>query len=140
MNCWSRRCAFGMERLPCHRDRVLGSNSIRQRSNASGCRKTCLFPTAIIPIWFLDATILRPPGPMMCRKCASYHNPPPIPGWLLRRTPTHPEMAHITYSEAIRQTLRTLMQNDERVVLLGEDIGRYEGVFKCTRGLLSEFG
>lgn len=49
-------------------------------------------------------------------------------------------MAHITYSEAIRQTLRTLMQNDERVVLLGEDIGRYEGVFKCTRGLLSEFG
>jgi pyruvate dehydrogenase E1 component beta subunit len=49
-------------------------------------------------------------------------------------------MAHITYSEAIRQTLRTLMQKDERVLLLGEDIGRYDGVFKCTRGLLSEFG
>ena len=49
-------------------------------------------------------------------------------------------MAHITYSEAIRQTLRTLMQSDQRVLLLGEDIGNYDGVFKCTRGLLREFG
>ena len=35
-------------------------------------------------------------------------------------------MAHITYSEAIRQTLRTLMQEDQSVLLLGEDIGCYE--------------
>jgi pyruvate/2-oxoglutarate/acetoin dehydrogenase E1 component len=39
-------------------------------------------------------------------------------------------MAHITYSEAIVQTLRKLMQKDERVLLLGEDTGRYDGVCK----------
>jgi len=49
-------------------------------------------------------------------------------------------MAKITYSEAIRQTLRELMHRDDRVLLLGEDIGLYDGVFKCTRGLLAEFG
>jgi pyruvate dehydrogenase E1 component beta subunit len=49
-------------------------------------------------------------------------------------------MAKITYSEAIRRTLRELMLKDERVLLFGEDIGAYDGVFKCTRGFLKEFG
>jgi pyruvate dehydrogenase E1 component beta subunit len=48
-------------------------------------------------------------------------------------------MPKITYAEAIRRTLRELMRKDDRVLLFGEDIGLYDGVFKCTRGLLKEF-
>lgn len=46
----------------------------------------------------------------------------------------------ITYLEAIRQTLRRALAEDERVVLLGEDIGLGGGAFRATEGLLEEFG
>ena len=46
----------------------------------------------------------------------------------------------ITYLEAIREALRQEMQRDERVILLGEDIGVYGGAFGVTLGMLQEFG
>jgi pyruvate/2-oxoglutarate/acetoin dehydrogenase E1 component len=46
----------------------------------------------------------------------------------------------ITYIEAVREALRQEMQQDERVILLGEDIGVYGGAFGVTMGLLQEFG
>jgi len=49
-------------------------------------------------------------------------------------------MREITYLEAVREALRLAMQRDERVVLMGEDIGVYGGAFGVTDGLLSEFG
>ena len=49
-------------------------------------------------------------------------------------------MAVITYLEAIRQALFDEMARDERVFLLGEDIGTYGGAFKVTEGLLERFG
>jgi 2-oxoisovalerate dehydrogenase E1 component beta subunit len=49
-------------------------------------------------------------------------------------------MAVITYLEAIRQALFEEMARDERVFLLGEDIGQYGGAFKVTEGLLERFG
>ncbi|MGH7724906.1 MAG: alpha-ketoacid dehydrogenase subunit beta [Candidatus Eiseniibacteriota bacterium] len=49
-------------------------------------------------------------------------------------------MATTTYLEAIRQGLLEEMRKDERVVLLGEDIGKYGGAFKVTAGLFDEFG
>ena len=49
-------------------------------------------------------------------------------------------MAEITYREAIKRALREELQNDERVFLVGEDIGRFGGTFKTTLGLLDEFG
>ncbi|MFG3284546.1 alpha-ketoacid dehydrogenase subunit beta [Streptomyces sp. NPDC048111] len=49
-------------------------------------------------------------------------------------------MTHMTYSEALNSALRAEMRRDERIVLLGEDIGVYGGVFSVTRGLLEEFG
>src|SRR3954463_8350796 len=44
------------------------------------------------------------------------------------------------YREALNQALREEMQEDERVFLLGEDIGVFQGAFKVTSGLLEEFG
>jgi 2-oxoisovalerate dehydrogenase E1 component beta subunit len=49
-------------------------------------------------------------------------------------------MAVITYLEAIRQALFDEMARDERVFLLGEDVGVYGGAFKVTEGLQERFG
>jgi 2-oxoisovalerate dehydrogenase E1 component beta subunit len=49
-------------------------------------------------------------------------------------------MAVITYLEAIRQALFEEMARDERVFVLGEDIGVYGGAFKVTEGLQQRFG
>jgi len=49
-------------------------------------------------------------------------------------------MPELTYAEALRQALREEMLRDPRVILMGEEIGVFEGVYKVTRGLLKEFG
>lgn len=46
----------------------------------------------------------------------------------------------ITYREAIKQGIRQVMHADERVFLMGEDVGRYGGAFAVSKGLLQEFG
>ena len=46
----------------------------------------------------------------------------------------------ITYLEAIRQALWEEMDRDERVFILGEDIGVYGGAFKVTDGFIDRFG
>ena len=42
--------------------------------------------------------------------------------------------------EAVRSALQTQMRADKRVVVLGEDIGKFGGVFRATSGLFDEFG
>ncbi len=42
--------------------------------------------------------------------------------------------------EAVRDALRTQMRLDNRVVVLGEDVGKFGGVFRATSGLSDEFG
>ena len=49
-------------------------------------------------------------------------------------------MATRTYLQAITDALSLEMRRDERVILLGEDIGEFGGAFKVTAGLLEEFG
>jgi pyruvate/2-oxoglutarate/acetoin dehydrogenase E1 component len=49
-------------------------------------------------------------------------------------------MRELTYAEAIREALRQEMRRDERVFLMGEDLGVYGGAFGVTVGLLDEFG
>jgi 2-oxoisovalerate dehydrogenase E1 component beta subunit len=49
-------------------------------------------------------------------------------------------MPELTYLEAIRDGLREEMERDDRVLLLGEDIGAYGGAFKVTEGLQQRFG
>jgi pyruvate/2-oxoglutarate/acetoin dehydrogenase E1 component len=49
-------------------------------------------------------------------------------------------MSEIRYREALRDALREEMTRDERVLLMGEDIGVFGGAFKVTEGLLEEFG
>jgi pyruvate dehydrogenase E1 component beta subunit len=49
-------------------------------------------------------------------------------------------MAVMRYREALGQALREEMARDERVFLMGEDIGVFHGAYKVTAGLLEEFG
>jgi len=45
-----------------------------------------------------------------------------------------------TYREAMRAAMRDAMQRDDRVFLMGEDVGEYGGCFAVSLGLLEEFG
>jgi pyruvate/2-oxoglutarate/acetoin dehydrogenase E1 component len=49
-------------------------------------------------------------------------------------------MRELSYSEAVREALRQEMQRDERVFIIGEDVGVYGGAFGVTLGLVEEFG
>jgi pyruvate dehydrogenase E1 component beta subunit len=49
-------------------------------------------------------------------------------------------MAQMRYREALNAALREELARDERVILMGEDIGVFGGAFKVTAGLLEEFG
>lgn len=49
-------------------------------------------------------------------------------------------MREITYLEAIKEALREEMLRDDRVFLMGEDIGKHGGAFGLTKGLWEEFG
>lgn len=49
-------------------------------------------------------------------------------------------MSEVTYLDAIKQGMLDEMRRDERVYILGEDVGAYGGAFKVTAGFLDEFG
>ena len=49
-------------------------------------------------------------------------------------------MAEVTFVEALRATLQAEMRRDGSLMLIGEDIGKYGGIFGVTKGLLQEFG
>jgi len=49
-------------------------------------------------------------------------------------------MAVMSYREALNLALREEMQRDERVFVIGEEVGLYDGAYKVTQGLLKEFG
>ena len=49
-------------------------------------------------------------------------------------------MREISYVEAIRESLSQKMKNDDKVFMIGEDIGLYGGAFGVSSGLINEFG
>ncbi|MEK7279957.1 MAG: alpha-ketoacid dehydrogenase subunit beta, partial [Nitrospirota bacterium] len=49
-------------------------------------------------------------------------------------------MAIINLREALNQAMREEMRHDERVFLIGEEVGFYQGAYKVSRNLLEEFG
>lgn len=49
-------------------------------------------------------------------------------------------MRTITYKDAVREAMCEEMRRDEKVFLMGEDIGKYCGAFGVSKGMLDEFG
>ena len=58
----------------------------------------------------------------------------------MKQEPIKAEMVETTYREAVKQALRDAIKRDERVFLMGEDVGRYGGCYAVSHGLLAEFG
>lgn len=58
----------------------------------------------------------------------------------LTDAPTPPGDTEMSYSDAVREALTIAMTEDERVFVLGEDIGVYGGAFGVTKGMLATFG
>jgi len=76
------------------------------------------------PRWVLGGT----------RQASGSPEPPPQPEALLEAAP------ELRYVDAVHDALRTALRADPRVVLLGQDIAEYGGVFKATQGFVEEFG
>ena len=51
-----------------------------------------------------------------------------------------PEMAEMSYRDAIRAAMMEEMDRDPNVLIMGEDIGVYEGTFRITAGMLKKYG
>lgn len=51
-----------------------------------------------------------------------------------------PATTEITYRDAVREAIRDAMRRDDRVFLMGEDVGHYGGCYAVSKGLLAEFG
>src|SRR6185369_3163211 len=87
--------------------------------------------------------LAAPPCPTRAHACRA-STPPTLPFIRLRirnaRPRSHADMALTTYVEAIRQGLWEEMERDERVFILGEDVGAYGGAFKVTAGMADRFG
>lgn len=49
-------------------------------------------------------------------------------------------MVQMTYRDALKQALRDAMTEDDSVVVIGEEVGRYGGAYGVTKGLYEEFG
>ena len=49
-------------------------------------------------------------------------------------------MRQLQYNEALNEALIEEMTRDEKVILIGEDVGAYGGVFKVSKGLIDKFG
>lgn len=49
-------------------------------------------------------------------------------------------MPEIEYRDAIRDAMSEEMRRDSSVFLIGEEVGYYDGAYKCSRGMLEEFG
>ncbi len=54
--------------------------------------------------------------------------------------PPDVEYEEITVREALRDAMAEEMRRDERVFLMGEEVGEYQGAYKVSQGLLEEFG
>src|SRR5215471_18194477 len=69
-------------------------------------------------------TRARGPAPRRCTKTSTWRVPLP----------------ELRYYEAVQRALAEEMARDERVFILGEDVGLVGGTFRATEGLLAEFG
>jgi pyruvate dehydrogenase E1 component beta subunit len=56
------------------------------------------------------------------------------------QTATQTAVRELTYAEALREGLRQVMAQDERVFVIGEDVGVYGGAFGVTAGLITDYG
>ena len=50
------------------------------------------------------------------------------------------EIREIAIRDALKEAMTEEMERDERVFLVGEEVGAYNGAYKCSKGMLEQFG
>ena len=143
---WSRRWSTASPRTP-------PTTTTAPTARGKRWRRTARTTVCCARATCSSAKACSPPTPWMKWKRASN------PCWM-RRSPTprrplsHPRkmnsarfmlrvrlpMPEITMIEAIRQAMDEEMARDERVFVVGEDVGRRGGVFRATQGLYEKYG
>ncbi len=83
---------------------------------------------------FAEAAPWEPVEELLKHTVAEERPAPPTPPNLSGET------VEITYREACKQALRDALTRDDRVFLMGEDVGAYGGCYAVSMGLLDEFG
>ena len=83
---------------------------------------------------FAEAGTQEPVRDLLKNVYASDRPTAPVP------PPPLAETVEITYREAVRAAIADALRRDERVFLMGEDVGRYGGCYAVSKGLLREFG
>jgi 2-oxoisovalerate dehydrogenase E1 component len=83
---------------------------------------------------FAEAGTWEPVETLTRHVVAEEPAPAPVPATPSGRT------QEITYREAVKQAIRDAMIRDERVFLMGEDVGAYGGCYAVTKGMMAEFG
>jgi 2-oxoisovalerate dehydrogenase E1 component len=84
----------------------------------------------------IDAALAAdPPDPAVARRPALAPAPVLVEPDLDEESDASPDGETITYIEAIHRALEQEMERDERLFLMGQDIGAFEGAFRVTRGL-----
>jgi 2-oxoisovalerate dehydrogenase E1 component len=83
---------------------------------------------------FAEAGTWEPVETLTRHVVAEEPAPAPVPATPSGRT------QEITYREAVKQAIRDAMIRDDRVFLMGEDVGAYGGCYAVTKGMMAEFG
>ncbi len=117
-------------------ERTLIDRGVLTASQAAEIRAT--FKATIDDL--VDAALALPdPGSTAERELADVY----APSRLVPEPPSAERVSaapQLRYVDAVHDALREAMARDPRVILLGQDIAEYGGVFKCTDGLAAEFG
>ena len=79
----------------------------------------------------------RRPRSRKRRQDLRWHRPSRAPK---PEVPPGTEMVTMTVREALRDAMAEEMRADDRVFIMGEEVGQYQGAYKVTQGLLDEFG
>ena len=63
-----------------------------------------------------------------------------MPNAMLNDTQSQPAVREIQIRDALQEAMTEEMVRDERVFLVGEEVGDYNGAYKCSKGMLAQFG
>ena len=82
----------------------------------------------------------KSPAPIEAEAASAVANPQPVATPQLVEPVSSGPSSQITVREALRDAMAEEMRRDDKVFLMGEEVGEYQGAYKVSQGLLDEFG
>ena len=82
----------------------------------------------------------KSPAPIEAEAASAVANPQPVATPQLVEPVSSGPSSQITVREALWDAMAEEMRRDDKVFLMGEEVGEYQGAYKVSQGLLDEFG